>query len=123
MLRKPILIIEDDLGIREVLQELFVGEGYPVLLAENGQAALDILRLNPTPKVGLIFLDVMMPVMDGPTFLSVLQRDQLEIFTHTPIFIMTARADTAHFAIKTTGLLKKPLKIEELCEIAERYCR
>jgi two-component system chemotaxis response regulator CheY len=122
MSRKPILIIEDDICIREVLEQLFKEEGYPVVLAENGQIALDILKLNTTTQIGLILLDVMMPVMDGPTFLLALQRDQLEIFTHTPIFIMTARADAAHFEVKTTGLLKKPLNLEELCRIAELYC-
>ena len=69
MSRKFILIVEDDANIRESLQEAFGCEGYSVLLAKHGQAALDILMTSSTSKPGLILLDYMMPVMDGPAFL------------------------------------------------------
>ena len=122
MSKKSILIVEDDANIRESLQEVFGGSGYPVLLAEHGQAALDILMTSSAPKPGLILLDYMMPVMDGPTFLSGLQRNHPEIFAHTPIFMMTARADTPQLTIKTTGLVRKPFDLRELFSLAERYC-
>jgi len=92
MTRKPILIVEDDLGIRSCLQDLFEIEEYPVLLAKHGQAALDLLAMSSTPKPGLIFLDLMMPVMDGFAFLSELEQKHPIIFSHTPIYIMTAQA-------------------------------
>ena len=119
---KPIFIVEDDLDIRECLEEYFRSQGYPVFLAEHGQAALDLLEMNSTPKAGLIFLDLMMPVMDGFTFLSELQRKHPIIFAHTPIFIMSARADTPQLTIKTTGLVKKPFDLADLAKIAAQYC-
>jgi len=119
---KPILIVEDDLGISESLQEYFESEGYPVFLAKHGQAALDLLEMSSTPKPGLIFVDLMMPVMDGFTFLSELQGKHPIIFAHTPIFVMSARADTQKLQIKTTGLVIKPFELEELAKIAARYC-
>ena len=122
MSEKSILVVEDDRNIRESLQEVFGGSGYPVLLAEHGQAALDMLMTSSAPKPGLILLDLMMPVMDGPTFLLELQRNHPEIFVHTPIFIMTARADTHLLNLQTTGLIRKPFDLAELFSLAARYC-
>ena len=122
MSRKSILIVEDDAIIRESLQEAFGWEGYYFLLAENGQAALDILTTSSAAKPGLILLDLMMPVMDGPTFLLELQRNHPDIFAQIPIFVMSARADTHQLTIKTTGLIRKPFDLLELFSLAARYC-
>ncbi len=122
MARKPILIVEDDPDIRSNLQEFFEGEGYPVLLADHGQAALDLLGRRSTPRPGLILLDLMMPVMDGSTFLSKLPLSHPEISAQTPIFIITAGGASHGLTIKTTGFLKKPLDLDELSDLATRYC-
>ena len=122
MARKTILVVEDDWGIGSCLQELFEGEGYPVLLAKHGQAALDLLEMSSTPKPSLILLDLMMPVMDGTTFLFELQQNYSEIFSHTPIFIMSARHDFHRLTVKTTGIIKKPFDIHELSRVAAQYC-
>ena len=122
MAYKPILIVEDDVGIRSCLEVLFELRGYPVLLAEHGQAALDLIKTSATPKPGLIFLDLMMPVMDGPTFLSELQRNHPQVLADIPIFMMTASPDKHRLTIKTTGFLKKPFELSELSRIAAQYC-
>ncbi len=119
---KPIFIVEDDLEIRQSLQEFFEGDGYPVILANHGQSALDLLGSGSTAKPGLMFVDLMMPVMDGITFLAALQQTHATLFAETPIFIMSARADTQHLTIKTTGLVKKPFDLDELSNVAARYC-
>src|ERR1017187_5290538 len=121
MALKPILIVEGDFGIRSSLQLFFEADGYPVLLADHGQAALDLLEKNSTPKPGLIILDFMMPVMDGPSFLLELQRNHPEIFAHIPIFIISAGA-APQLTIKTTGFLKKPFDLNELSRVAKQYC-
>ena len=115
---KPILIVEDDADIREALQAFFEAEGYPVLLAKHGQAALDLFGMNSTITPGLIFLDLTMPVMDGAAFLAELQRNYPIVFQKTPIFIMSARADTHSLTHMTTGFLKKPFDLDQLCRIA-----
>ena len=125
--RKTILVVEDASEIGEGIQELFEDEGYPVLLAKHGQAALDLLALRTlaegaTPKIGLVLLDLMMPVMDGFTFLAELERSHPTIFAETPIFVMSARTDTHKVAAKVTGVMKKPLDLDELLQVAARYC-
>jgi CheY-like chemotaxis protein len=122
MERKTILVVEDDLAIRSSLEELFASEGYPVLLAIHGQAALEILSQKPTPKIGLIFLDLMMPVMNGATFLAELRIKHPEIIAQVPIFLATGGTMTSSLINKTTGFLKKPFDLEELSNIAARYC-
>src|SRR5690348_10220063 len=64
--RQRILLIEDDRGIREVLKCILEDEGYSVVVADNGQRGLEILRSSPTPDI--IVLDLRMPVMDGWEF-------------------------------------------------------
>jgi CheY-like chemotaxis protein len=121
MALKTILIVEDDPSIRSGLQLLLEGEGYPVLCAKHGQEALGLLE-SSTSKLGLILLDFMMPVMDGPTFLLELQRNHPKILGSIPIFIITAGNGTHRIAIKTTGILKKPFDMNELFKVVTRHC-
>src|SRR5579884_4262761 len=62
---RPILIVDDDPFIRDVVQAILESEGYPVATAEDGAVAL---RLVAASRPGLVLLDVDMPVVDGPTF-------------------------------------------------------
>ena len=63
MNRKCVLVVEDNELTRDILREILSGD-YHVLEAENGQVALEVLEEHRS-SVSLIFLDVMMPVMDG----------------------------------------------------------
>ena len=60
--RKQILIVDDDQEIREMLEITLIEEGYEVLSASDGEAALALLERN---RPNLILLDMRMPVMDG----------------------------------------------------------
>ncbi len=73
MQKKRVLVVEDNELNRELLSQILSRE-YQVLEAENGQAALDILK-KYKGNVSLIFLDVIMPVMDGYAFLDHLRAD------------------------------------------------
>lgn len=73
MQKKRVLVVEDNELNRELLSQILSRE-YQVLEAENGRAALDILR-EYKGNVSLIFLDVIMPVMDGYAFLDHLRAD------------------------------------------------
>ena len=73
LLRKQILVVEDNALNRELLIEI-LSDRYAVLEAENGQEALELLKQN-RDDIALILLDVMMPVMDGYTFLNRVKQD------------------------------------------------
>src|SRR5262245_11780841 len=62
----PVLIIEDDADLREMMAQLLTLEGFHAETAANGQDALDYLRNGGRPD--LILLDLMMPIMDGWEF-------------------------------------------------------
>ncbi|MFY0608562.1 MAG: response regulator [Cyclobacteriaceae bacterium] len=80
-----IQIVEDNEGIRDFIKASFSGE-YRTVVASNGQEAIEQMK-NELPD--LIITDVMMPVMDGITFLSKVKSDR--ITSHIPIIVLTAR--------------------------------
>jgi CheY-like chemotaxis protein len=66
------LVVEDDPDIRSWLSRTLVADGWSVIEAENGRAALD--RLTESGSVDLVLLDLIMPQMDGFEFLDALRR-------------------------------------------------
>ena len=76
-----ILIVDDEYGIREVIKEYCVNEGYHTYEAENGLDAINIL--NKVKNIDIIILDIMMPKMDGYTALSEIRKEY-----NIPVFVM-----------------------------------
>jgi DNA-binding response OmpR family regulator len=73
-MKKPhILVVEDELPLRQVLADKLTDEGFEVTKAVNGQDGL-IAAIETRPD--LIILDLVMPVMDGLTMLEELRRDE-----------------------------------------------
>ena len=72
-MQKQILVVEDNELNRAILREM-LSDSYRVLEAENGQEALDVLHQHKD-SIALILLDLMMPVMDGYTFLDRIRED------------------------------------------------
>src|SRR3954468_25043711 len=62
----PVLIVEDDEDLRDMMAQMLTIEGYRTATAANGREALDYLHHIAKPHV--ILLDLMMPVMDGWEF-------------------------------------------------------
>ncbi len=81
-----VLIVEDDLSVRERLCHQLKKEGIEPLIAENGVQALKILGEQ---RVSLIITDLMMPEMDGLTLIERVQRHPL--WKDVPIIVMTAK--------------------------------
>jgi len=84
-MRKTILIADDDPTIRDVLEQYLKREGFRVLIATNGQAALQTAR---SEKPDLVVLDLMMPELDG---WEVCRRLRAE--SALPILMLTARGE------------------------------
>ena len=108
--RKRILVVEDNELNRAMLCEI-LEEKYGVLEAGNGQEALNILSQS-RDSVSLILLDVMMPVMDGYTFLDRIREDaELSLI---PVIVMTQGSseedEVAALAHGATDFVPKPYR-------------
>ncbi len=111
-----VLLVEDDLDIRETVAELLEMEGYSVALASNGVEALEHLRNAPRlPRV--ILLDLRMPVMDGWTF----REHQLQHpgWATIPVVVLSADRNTTTKAegFGARRFLQKPLDVRELLAV------
>ncbi|MGN0650834.1 MAG: EAL domain-containing protein [Oscillospiraceae bacterium] len=84
-MKQQILIVEDNEINRETLKAM-LSDMYRILEAENGQEALEILQSNKE-NIALILLDVMMPVMDGYTFLDIVKKDA--VLSLIPVIVTT----------------------------------
>ncbi|WP_409480153.1 response regulator [Pseudobdellovibrio sp. HCB154] len=107
---KNILVVDDDEGIREILQMAFMTEGYSVTTAANGKEALDIL--SHSPHYGLILLDLMMPKMNGWEFVEAFQKTS---HPQIPIILMTAYTDRVK-NIDVKEVISKPMDFEALLQ-------
>lgn len=79
---KKILVVEDEKALSKALQLKMSGEGFDVHLASNGKEALD---LSKSEKFDLITLDLVMPIMDGFSFLEEFRKTNKE----TPVIILS----------------------------------
>ena len=84
-----LLLLEDDLDQRGLLELLFKAEGYSVVCVDNGQEGLEAIRER---QFDVIVCDVMMPVMDGLAFVEKLRLDDQH--SRTPVLMLTAGSDS-----------------------------
>ena len=82
----PVLVVDDDVTVRQLLRRMLEPAGYTVVEAENGRAALERLR-ETSP--GVVLLDLMMPEMDGFDFAVEFRRH--EGWRAIPIVVITAK--------------------------------
>ena len=115
----PILIVEDDADLREMMAQLLLLEGFNAQTVANGREALDYLRATERPE--LILLDLMMPVMDGWEFRREQQRDPK--LAGVPVIVLSALDQTRVGDIGAAAFLKKPLDFDRLLELVRRYCQ
>ena len=88
-----IVLIEDDEDIREIVAEVLRAEGYAVFAAPDGGEGLELVRRLGGPRVSLILLDFMMPVLDGSQVLAVLKGDHT--LESIPVIVVSAAARQA----------------------------
>lgn len=114
-----LLIVDDDLDIRRAIADVLEEEGYEVCQASNGQEALEQLSRS-TRVPGIILLDMMMPVMDGASFIA--RSSEHPRLAQIPIIIFSAHENTEQVAasLGVAGYLKKPLRLTELLEKIEQ---
>ncbi|MGB3742285.1 MAG: response regulator [Castellaniella sp.] len=107
-----ILVVDDEIGIRELLSEILYDEGHTVELAENAAQARDF-RLRQRPD--LVLLDIWMPDIDG---VSLLKEWSSQGLLNMPVIMMSGHAtvDTAVEAtrIGAVDFLEKPITLQKL---------
>lgn len=117
-MKKKLLVVEDNLEVRENLCEILELAGYEVYSAEDGKKGIEkALEVNPN----LILCDVMMPVLDGFGLLKILLKNPK--INHIPLIFLTAKADKQDIR-KGMGLgaedyITKPFDDTELLEAIE----
>jgi CheY-like chemotaxis protein len=112
----PVLIVEDDADLREMMAQLLTLEGYETATVANGREALEYLHRAVAPQV--ILLDLMMPIMDGYGFLDERRGDPA--LASIPIAIVTAghgvdRARLGH----DLPIVRKPFDIPDLLRVLQ----
>lgn len=112
---RTVLVVDDDETIRRVLDSFLSLEGYRVLLASDGAAALDLLQREPAD---VILLDMRMPVMDGWEF----SRRYRQGSWTAPLVAFTAGRDAAARAqeIGAQFYVGKPFEVDDLLSTLER---
>ncbi len=120
--RRPVvLLVEDDVDVREVITDVLSESGYEAVPVPHGQAALDWLRSSDAPA--LILLDLMMPVMDGYQFRAAQQADRA--LAPIPVVVLTAHGNAGD-AVERLGAaayLRKPVRLEELLDTIAKYAQ
>jgi DNA-binding response OmpR family regulator len=110
----PILIVDDDPGLRALLAATLELEGHVVMTAADGAIALDVIQER---EPLLILLDKSMPRLDGPGFVRELRARG---FT-TPIVVISGSDGAGLFArdIKAFSFIRKPFKVPQLIATVE----
>jgi len=116
---KTVLVVEDDAAIRKTLHSVLNDEGYQVAEAANGLEGLVFLRNGARPD--LILLDLMMPVMDGRSFSCAVGKEPA--LASIPIVVITATGDCRQIqaSLPVFDCLHKPLDLNRLLDVVERF--
>ncbi len=116
---KLILVVDDEYAIAESLRDLLEDEGYSVVTAGNGRAALERMAER---RPDLVVLDLMMPVLDGRRTLETMAADAR--FAEVPVVIMSAAPALVGLDASVSnivGILQKPFSIEALLGVVSEH--
>ena len=115
---RKILVVDDEPVIRDMMVDILDMEGYPAEVARNGREALE--KVLSTPDHYLIFLDMMMPIMDGRAFCEHLSA-RPEVRKRHCIVLMSALDHLASISsLHVDATLPKPFVVDDALEIIQR---
>jgi len=100
-----LLLIEDEADTREVMLRMLEKAGWRVSEASNGQEALELMAIQ---QPQLILLDLLMPVMDGFSFLSAMRANRE--WRHVPVIVLTAKDLTDKERQKLSGMVEEVIE-------------
>jgi DNA-binding response OmpR family regulator len=105
---QTVLIVDDDPDIRDSIEELLRSDGLPSATAANGEEALRTLEAGP---IGVILLDLMMPVMDGRQLVEEMRHRGIDV----PVILLSAGRDLRKVAAELDlPAIEKPFDLDDL---------
>jgi len=114
MTQPSILVVDDELLIRDLLYDFFQQQGWTIAVAENGERALEILRSR---KIDILLTDIKMPQMDGLALTTQVR----SLYPDIPVVLMTGypSVETAVEGIKAKveDYIIKPFNINKLFKV------
>lgn len=115
-----VLLVDDDADVREIITLVLQLHGVPVATAADGVEAL--ARLRASPDIGLVLLDLMMPLLDGEGVLREMKQDPSPTMT-TPVVVMSGNRNVQATATRmgAAGCLLKPIELDDLLHIVGRF--
>ena len=116
--RNRILVVDDDPVVRRMWQRSLELANFDVTVACNGAEGLKRLREDPT--VGVVLLDLMMPVMDGWEFLR--QQRAAPELAGIPTVVVSGSSLSPEEALMAVPLLRKPVARDHLISVVASYC-
>ena len=120
MAQKTVLLAEDDLEIRDILQDLLEAEGYDVIPASHGRQALEFLQAARGDKdriPDLVVLDLMMPLVDGNKVLETMKNDPLL----APIPVVVLSAVARERPVGAAAFLRKPIPLQKFFDTIKGF--
>jgi CheY-like chemotaxis protein len=111
-----VLVVDDEMDIRQALAEVLTDEGYQVASAADGAEALEQLHaFHPN----LVLLDLMMPGMNGWEFRAAQKVDPDPDLASVPVVILSALGRDG--VIDADGYIQKPFELDELLTAVRRH--
>ncbi len=114
--RRSILVVDDELLIRDLLYDFFSSQGWSISVAENGERAIEVLGNRP---FDIVLSDIKMPEMDGLVLTAELRKSHPEL----PVVLMTGypSVDSAVAALRSRvfDYVIKPFNIHQLYKTVE----
>ena|SRR5581483_1509618 len=112
---RPILIVDDELTILTMLRDVLVEEGFPVVTANNGPAALYLLQRT---RVSLVLMDFMMPSLNGIELADLLRGDPRT--AAVPMMLMSA-APPPEVGAQFVAVLTKPFALDIVVRLVRQF--
>ena len=111
-----VLVVDDEFGIADLLSAVLTDEGHRVMIAMNGRQGLELLN---SERPDLVFLDYMMPVMDGAGMLRGMEADP--DLQAVPVVLMSSmpEATVAERCFGYTSFMRKPFRLKQLVALTE----
>ena len=118
-MKNTVLLVEDDLELRDVLQDILEAEGYDVIPATDGHQALEYLRTSRggSDAPAVMILDLMMPIVNGWQVLEAIQDDPS---LRVPTVVVSASAGEPPKDVAT--YLSKPFRLADLLATVHQRC-